>query len=302
MTLFSTNMKKYRLQQGLTQEQVAETLKVNPQTVSRWECGTTMPDVLALPEIARLYAVTIDDLFKSGNSAYRNYADRLAAVYEKTKSVDDFYAAEAEYRKMIRTGKMDIWDKWGYANLLDEMRTYCTGQAIKWYENILKEDGSEEPYVYSRVRSLYSGLMIDIGKGNAVIEKQESIVKKNPANAKEIGFLMELYCRTGDYSKVIELYSDTQHRNISDWTIYYFVAEAKRFTGKYSEAVTLYEKCGELGTDFHDEIEALAFCYEEMGDKEKAYEKYMEMSRLLRSEGYEEDAEAYEKMAEELNK
>ena len=46
MTVFSTNMKKYRVQSFLTQEQVAEKLKVNPQTVSRWECGTTMPDVL----------------------------------------------------------------------------------------------------------------------------------------------------------------------------------------------------------------------------------------------------------------
>lgn len=52
--IFSDNLKKIRLAKGLTQEQVAEKLNVNSQTVSRWECGTTLPDVLTLPELARL--------------------------------------------------------------------------------------------------------------------------------------------------------------------------------------------------------------------------------------------------------
>ena len=52
---FSKNLRKLRLEKKLTQEQVAEKLGVSAQSVSRWETGATFPDVMMLPEIARMY-------------------------------------------------------------------------------------------------------------------------------------------------------------------------------------------------------------------------------------------------------
>ena len=75
---------KYRAK-GLTQEQVANNLNVNTQTVSRWECGTTLPDVLTLPELARLYEVTVDDFYKKNSVAYDNHAQYLASVFQDTE-------------------------------------------------------------------------------------------------------------------------------------------------------------------------------------------------------------------------
>ena len=73
-TIFCENLKKFRLSKNYTQEQVANHLNVNVQTVSRWECGTTLPDVLTLPVLARLYGVTVDDFYKKNSVAYNNYA------------------------------------------------------------------------------------------------------------------------------------------------------------------------------------------------------------------------------------
>lgn len=39
------NLKKFRLQRELTQEQLADVLSVSAQAVSRWENGTTYPDI-----------------------------------------------------------------------------------------------------------------------------------------------------------------------------------------------------------------------------------------------------------------
>ena len=64
MTVFSQNLKRFRISKNMTQEQAAEALGVSTQTVSRWECNTTLPDVTILPKIAALYCVTIDDLYK----------------------------------------------------------------------------------------------------------------------------------------------------------------------------------------------------------------------------------------------
>lgn len=62
--LISVNIKKLRIAKNFTQEQLAEMLNVNTQTISRWECGVSMPDILLLPEISRIFGVTVDDLYK----------------------------------------------------------------------------------------------------------------------------------------------------------------------------------------------------------------------------------------------
>ena len=57
------NIRRLRRQGGLTQEQVAKKLKVTCQCVSKWENGTSAPDIERLPEIAALFGVSIDELF-----------------------------------------------------------------------------------------------------------------------------------------------------------------------------------------------------------------------------------------------
>ena len=64
---FGQNLKRLRLSKNLTQEQVAQKFNITTQTISRWECSSTYPDVLLLPELSKLYGVTIDDLFKESS-------------------------------------------------------------------------------------------------------------------------------------------------------------------------------------------------------------------------------------------
>lgn len=62
MLYLGTNIKEYRLKKGYTQEQLAYELGVSAQTVSRWENGTTYPDIVMLPIIAELFETSIDNL------------------------------------------------------------------------------------------------------------------------------------------------------------------------------------------------------------------------------------------------
>ena len=82
---FANNLRLLRQKKQYTQEQVAEKLGVSVQSVSRWECGTTYPDIMLLPELARLYDVLVDDLYRDKRTAYDNYAQRLFAVYEASR-------------------------------------------------------------------------------------------------------------------------------------------------------------------------------------------------------------------------
>ena len=55
-------IKELRQENGLTQEDLAEQLGVSFQAISRWENGTTYPDITLLPIIANMFDVTIDYL------------------------------------------------------------------------------------------------------------------------------------------------------------------------------------------------------------------------------------------------
>lgn len=59
---FGENLRNYRLQKGLTQEQFAEMMDVSPQTISRWETGVAFPDVIFLVGIAMYFEVSVDTL------------------------------------------------------------------------------------------------------------------------------------------------------------------------------------------------------------------------------------------------
>lgn len=57
-------LKNARVQAGLTQEQVAEKVMVSRQTISNWENGKSLPDIVSIIKLSDLYQISIDDLLK----------------------------------------------------------------------------------------------------------------------------------------------------------------------------------------------------------------------------------------------
>jgi len=56
------NIRNFRKKNDLTQEALADRLGVSYQSVSRWENGTTYPDLELIPAISELLSVTVDEL------------------------------------------------------------------------------------------------------------------------------------------------------------------------------------------------------------------------------------------------
>ena len=55
-------IKNYRITRGMTQKEFADLLFIVPQTVSKWERGSSYPDVFKLREVCKVLGVSISEL------------------------------------------------------------------------------------------------------------------------------------------------------------------------------------------------------------------------------------------------
>lgn len=56
-----------RKMSGMTQEQFAEKLNVSRQTISKWESGSTSPDLESIVKLSKMFHVSLDDLLMEGD-------------------------------------------------------------------------------------------------------------------------------------------------------------------------------------------------------------------------------------------
>ena len=69
-------LKQYRLDAGLSQEDLARRIFVTRQTISNWERGKTYPDIQSLLLLSEQLDVTIDELVKGDISIIRERVER----------------------------------------------------------------------------------------------------------------------------------------------------------------------------------------------------------------------------------
>ena len=65
MGTFLTDLRK---EKGLTQQEVAEKLNVSNKTISKWERDEGYPEITMLPEIAKFYEITTDELLQGAKN------------------------------------------------------------------------------------------------------------------------------------------------------------------------------------------------------------------------------------------
>ena len=60
--MFAENLQALRKQKGWSQEQLADAIGVTRQTVSKWELGSTTPELEKLLALSQLFAISLDEL------------------------------------------------------------------------------------------------------------------------------------------------------------------------------------------------------------------------------------------------
>ena len=66
--ILGQRIKEKREKRQWTQDYLAETLNVSRQAISKWEVGSTYPDIDRLVQISNLFDITLDSLIKGDDS------------------------------------------------------------------------------------------------------------------------------------------------------------------------------------------------------------------------------------------
>ncbi len=79
------NISRYRKERGLTQEELARTLGLSFQAISKWENAQTMPELSLLPELSKSLNVSVDKLLGYVSQ------DNPISIYEEEYKVPKYY-------------------------------------------------------------------------------------------------------------------------------------------------------------------------------------------------------------------
>ena len=129
------NLFNARKRSGLSQEDVAEKLGVNRQTISKWETDETLPNIQQAKRMALLYNLSLDELI-----SFDLYVKELDEIIEKT--------SEEIQNKVDWTS---VWSK-KYPILASYQKEVEIEFYAKELEKLLID--LEKRYGYSRLNSL----------------------------------------------------------------------------------------------------------------------------------------------------
>lgn len=106
--MLSENLRKERIEKGLTQVELAKIFNVSKQTVSNWESGKRTPDAKTIEDLADFYEVTVDHLLGRITPEFI-----VAESNKHQEKVDNKYSSEDlenfhKYSQLSDTGKQII--------------------------------------------------------------------------------------------------------------------------------------------------------------------------------------------------
>ena len=287
MTVFTKNLKRLRVAKNMTQEQAAEALGVSTQTVSRWECNTTLPDVTVLPKIAALYCVTIDDLYKETSVAYDNYASRLCSVFEASHKPEDFMQAEMEYRKLLKSGEYTTEDLRSYGILHQYMMQVCRDKAEELFDRVIKKGSAEDPEVYWSTRRQKGYFLWEIGRNQENIDTFLPLVEAGSNELQEWICLIQAYTFAENLDTAWEWVRKAESKFPESAILHIYAGDLLRSMKRYDEAFTHWKRALEMEPEWCDAAYSMASCYEEMGDYANAYAVYNQIADNLENRGFE---------------
>ena len=309
-------IRRLRTDRGLTQEALASALHVTAQTVSKWECGTSFPDVQLLPEIAVFFGVSIDRLFAmtpeqelerlenhiagSGllsESETRRIEQQLRAIAEDPAHagraltiLTGLFNHQAErYRECaVTVGREAVERSEGSGDAISELANawnsyipdWCCRNhhaLIEWFSDYCRRNPNNRPALMWLLDNLIDDRRL--AEAREWLGRLEQI---------DDTFRTSMYrCliaqAAGEREEAGRLLNELETMEGQDWSWALTVGDLFTQRQEYDKAVSWYRRAQEMqpAPKFVDSAESIAHICEIRGDRAGAADAYREQLRLL---------------------
>ena len=326
-------IKKLRMDSKVTQEEVAEYLGISYQAVSKWETGTTMPDIALLPKIAVFFGVRIDDLFSV------NYEDELARIqhillYEGLSEQSYLYAKRS-LDAVLQDNADDIGALKLYARLHLKKTNGDLLEAGRMLEKAMKLSPLDEEIfgIYRQVRG--GGAYKAHSDDDWFIRVCEPYAREFPQNVQLMDLLVEAMIHMRYFDKAEEYIQLMQPERSKEYLRQIYLGDLELARGNGDDAKAIWSAISqensmgqyEAGERFNrineyeraiecfwnafraavpprqlDAVFSLAFLYTKLGRKTEAVEAWQLILDTLASDYNECDSDTVEWAHREMRK
>ena len=312
-------IRRLRDARGITQETLAQALNVTAQTVSKWECGTSMPDVQTLPQIAIYFGVTIDQLFTMDPGQQmerienRIYSQGLIDSAEE-RQLEKQLGAFAETPELA--GQAELMLAKLYNHQAEQYRALAVGHG----KEAVEKTGGDRDAV-SELANAWGSYISDwnVRNHHALIDWFSGYCRRNPDNRCALMWLLDnliddrrlaearewlkklaamdhtfrvpmygymIAISAGEKGEAENLLRELESMENQEWCWAVTLGDIHTLRQEYDEAVKWYRRGQEMQPPprFTDSAASIAHICEIRGDKSGAVAAYREVERLQRED------------------
>lgn len=332
-----SKIKVLRLGKSLTQEQLAQSLGVSPQAVSKWENNAAMPDIQLLPQLSVELGSTIDALFSMTDESRMERIDNM--IWDRQFIAEADFKSEEEF---LKSKCLEQENKPRATLLLAEL--YC--KRAREYNamaaplaRLALELSPENRDAHNAVFDAEGGAYLDWNavNHNGTIDFYRKLIANHPKERRAYLWMLDLLvadCRCEEarayLTKMNSLGRDfnsllylgmilnregkreeavctwakmtEEHPNLAE--AWFARANECAKLCRYDEAITFFKKYAELAKHpkFIDVFESMAKIYEILGEYQNAIDCNKEIIRIMKEDWDETAGEAVEKPKREIER
>lgn len=312
-------IKQLRLYKGVTQETLAEALNVTYQAVSKWENGSSSPDIGLLPSLSAYFGITIDDLFTLSGNVHLKRIENMLERQQHLSDEDQTYGVRQLQDMLDKNVEPDkahgllacLYNK--IANQYSEKASVHAQKAIELEPNekmhhvayVEAERGVQSDWNTSNHhkivayyqdftkrhpnhRSGYLWLLDHLIAAGRLFEAQTALDELRNIDSGYIGHIYsgKLEKALGHTEKAMAQWQLAVSLHPDNWQSHFCLADEKVRLGLWQEALADYETAYQLQPrpKFYDALECQAYIYEVLGDNDRAISKRHDILTLLKED------------------